>query len=99
MNPNQLHLELHVPDFEKVKDFYGKLGFRVVWENKPEGQKGYLVMDRQGATVSFLGDGEFDGTKLQADLRQYHWLYVCRTASTIRCHSSGYTAHRSSAIG
>lgn len=25
-------LELHVPDFDTVKDFYGKLGFEVVWE-------------------------------------------------------------------
>ncbi len=43
----------------------------------------------EGATVSFLGDGEFDGTKLQADLREYHWLYVCRTASTILVTSCG----------
>jgi hypothetical protein len=35
------------------------------------------------ATVIFLGDGEFDGTELQADLRRAGWLYVCRTASTI----------------
>jgi hypothetical protein len=35
------------------------------------------------AAVTFLGDGEFDGTDLQALLRQYHWQYVCRTAPTI----------------
>jgi hypothetical protein len=34
-------------------------------------------------TVIFLGDGEFDGTELQADLRRYTWLYTCRTASNI----------------
>ena len=37
----------------------------------------------QGATVTFLGDGEFDGTALQADLRRSGWQYVCRTASNI----------------
>lgn len=34
-----------------------------------------------GARVLFLGDGEFDGTFLQADLEQRNWQYVCRTAS------------------
>ena len=37
----------------------------------------------EGATVSFVGDGEFDGTNLQADLRRSTWLYVCRSASNI----------------
>jgi hypothetical protein len=35
------------------------------------------------AQVTFLGDGEFDGTELQADLRRANWQYVCRTASNI----------------
>jgi hypothetical protein len=35
------------------------------------------------ASVIFLGDGEFDGTELQALIRRYDWQYVCRTASTI----------------
>ena len=33
------------------------------------------------ATVIFLGDGEFDGTHLQATIQGYGWQYVCRTAS------------------
>jgi Transposase DDE domain len=33
-----------------------------------------------GATVVFLGDGEFDGTALQARLHEAGWAYVCRTA-------------------
>lgn len=37
----------------------------------------------EGAQVTFLGDGEFDGTDLQADLRRANWRYVCRTASNI----------------
>ena len=48
--PNELHLELHVDDFEKVKEFYGKMGFKVVWERRPEAKKGYLVMKR-GKTI------------------------------------------------
>ncbi|MCH8290297.1 transposase [Candidatus Poribacteria bacterium] len=32
------------------------------------------------ARVVFLGDGEFDGTTLQAKLNDYGWQYVCRTA-------------------
>jgi hypothetical protein len=32
------------------------------------------------ATVIFLGDGEFDGTELQAAVEQAGWSYVCRTA-------------------
>ena len=34
----------------------------------------------QGCDVIFLGDGEFDGTTLQATLTAYGWEYVCRTA-------------------
>jgi DDE family transposase len=43
------------------------------------------------ATVIFLGDGEFDGTQLQADLRKNDWHYLCRTAATILVTS--YAAH------
>jgi Transposase DDE domain len=35
------------------------------------------------ATVTVLGDGEFDGTDLQATIRATTWEYVCRTASNI----------------
>lgn len=34
-----------------------------------------------GADVVFLGDGEFDGTELQAKLTDFHWKYACRTSS------------------
>jgi hypothetical protein len=33
-----------------------------------------------GAKVVFLGDGEFDGTELQATLTEAGWLYACRTS-------------------
>lgn len=35
----------------------------------------------QGATVIFVGDGEFDGTQLLTTLQDYGWHYVCRTAT------------------
>ncbi len=47
------------------------------------------AMMPEGASVTCLGAGEFDGTKLQADLRQGEWLSVCRTASTIRISAGG----------
>jgi hypothetical protein len=34
-----------------------------------------------GADVIFLGDGEFDGTKLQETLDELGWKYACRTSS------------------
>jgi hypothetical protein len=34
----------------------------------------------EGAKVVFLGDGEFDGTALQATLHEAGWSYICRTA-------------------
>jgi DDE family transposase len=36
----------------------------------------------EGATVVFLGDGEFDGTALQATLNAAGWSYACRTAQS-----------------
>lgn len=41
------------------------------------------------AQVVFLGDGEFDGTGLQADIVQAGWQYVCRTASNILVTAEG----------
>lgn len=58
MSPNQLHLELHVPDFSVVKDFYGKLGFSIVWERPPEEHKGYLVLEREGTILCFWAGNE-----------------------------------------
>ena len=36
----------------------------------------------EGAQVVFLGDGEFDGTRLQQTVQDAGWSYVCRTG----CH-------------
>jgi len=61
-----------------------------------KGKKGHLsealhcaLIDRlqalipPDATVTLLGDGEFDGTELQSKLRARTWEYVCRTATNI----------------
>lgn len=45
------------------------------------------------ASVVFLGDGEFDGTQLQADLRRLGWQYVCRTAANILVSAYGVQFH------
>ncbi len=45
------------------------------------------------AEVTVLGDGEFDGTDLQAALRKLHWHYVCRTAPNIVMTVYGQDRH------
>lgn len=59
--------------------------------------KGHFAQDRHrellararslippGRTVIFLGDGEFDGPGLLADVREAGWHFVCRTAKYVR---------------
>lgn len=55
---NNALIELHVPDFEKAKEFYGRLGFKVVWERKPEMSKGYLVMRLDNNILCFYAGNE-----------------------------------------
>ena len=50
------------------------------------------MMPKQ-ARVVFLGDGEFDGVDLQADLCHLNWLSVCRTASNILVSACGVQFH------
>lgn len=56
---NSIQIELHVPDFEKVKEFYGKLGFEVVWERTPEEKKGYLVIKLDNNILCFWPGNEY----------------------------------------
>jgi hypothetical protein len=51
--PNKIQLELHVEDFEIIKNYYAGLGFRIIWEREPDGLKGYLVVDLEGNTLCF----------------------------------------------
>ena len=45
------------------------------------------------AEVTVLGDGEFDGTEVQAALRHLHWQYICRTAPNIVMTVYGQQRH------
>ena len=45
----------------------------------------------EGAKVVLLGDGEFDGTALQATLNEAGWSYVCRTALSTTATWEGTT--------
>lgn len=53
------HIELHVPDFEKVKEYYRKIGFKIVWERKPEEGKGYLVIQMGENILCFWPGNEY----------------------------------------
>lgn len=57
-------LELHVPDFEAVKQFYGSIGYKVVWEKKPKDRDGYLVMRSNESVLNFYcgNDQVYDHT-------------------------------------
>jgi uncharacterized glyoxalase superfamily protein PhnB len=55
---NNILLELHIPDFQKAKDYYQKLGFEIVWERKPEDMKGYLVMKIANNILCFWSGNE-----------------------------------------
>lgn len=62
---NNLVLELHVPDFQRVRDFYSMFGFRDLWYDATSGggsDLGYLVIYREddlGEThLNFYGDKE-----------------------------------------
>jgi len=51
--------ELSVPDFDKVKDFYSKLDFEVVWEEPPHKLNGYLVMKLNNSILRFFCGNDF----------------------------------------
>jgi len=56
---SDITVELHVPNFELTKDFYGDLGFKVVWERKPnQTMKGYMVMRRAESIINFYCGNE-----------------------------------------
>ncbi|MFA5386302.1 MAG: hypothetical protein WC297_01350 [Candidatus Paceibacterota bacterium] len=60
---NNLIIELHVPDFNIAKEFYGLLGFEPIMENKATAtEPGYLVLrrhDNEGDTIlNFYGGND-----------------------------------------
>lgn len=56
--PSQTLLELHVKDFEPIKDYYQKLGFSVEWLREPEGFKGYMIVRLDQNVLCFWGGNQ-----------------------------------------
>ncbi len=59
---NNLTVELHVPDFELVREFYSKLDFSVISEDPIGRELGYLVLMRHdsigNSMLNFYGGDE-----------------------------------------
>jgi len=55
---NTTLIELHVPDFKLVKEYYKKLEFEVIRETEPEEKKGYLVLRMQKNILCFWAGNE-----------------------------------------
>lgn len=70
-------VELHVPDLQRAREFYERLGFSVVREESARGGDGYLVMARGGSLLCFWG-----GTPRVAD----HPFFGSRPPDTVRGH-------------
>lgn len=51
--PDFAAVELHVPDFAPVREFYGRLGFIAVRDEPDRGAGGYLVMHRGRSVLRF----------------------------------------------
>lgn len=52
-------VELHVPDFEQAKKFYGDLGFAVVWQRKTDVLSAkFMVLRRGDSILNFFGGDE-----------------------------------------
>lgn len=56
--PNGLFIELHVPSFDGIRDFYTAIGFEIVWEREPEGKKGYLALKMEDNVLLFWGGND-----------------------------------------
>ena len=80
---------------------YKRRALPLVWQVR-KGKKGHFPEDMHialveqlhdlippGAQVVLLGDGEFDGTRLQQVVQAYDWSYVVRTGSHITVEWDG----------
>jgi catechol 2,3-dioxygenase-like lactoylglutathione lyase family enzyme len=52
---NRIVIELHVPDFKKVKTFYKKLGFEIVGDEPIGKELGYIVLKLGKTYLNFYG--------------------------------------------
>lgn len=55
---NHILVELHVPDFDIAKEYYGRLGFEVAREEALKGTAGYLVLRMQDNVLCFWSGNE-----------------------------------------
>jgi uncharacterized glyoxalase superfamily protein PhnB len=55
---NMAYVELHVPDFQKITAYYGRLGFQVMRETPPKGKNGYLVLKMEANLLCFWAGNE-----------------------------------------
>ena len=58
MTNNKLQIELHVDNFDTIEQYYSTMGFLKVWSRKPEGFKGYLVLEMNGNMLCFWAGNE-----------------------------------------
>lgn len=56
---NDILIELHVPDFKKIKDFYGRLGFEIIREDIPKNGNGYLILRMGDNILCFWPGSDF----------------------------------------
>ena len=84
-----------------ISVIYGKRALPLVWI-VVQGSKGHFPEEThqqlvqmvkplipEGSDVIFLGDGEFDGIQLQAEIDANGWQYACRTAANRRLDDQG----------
>ncbi len=50
---NELLIELHVPNFGRIKKYYKKLGFKIVWSREKGDSNDYLVMKYDNTILCF----------------------------------------------
>lgn len=55
---NDILLELHVPDFVLAKNFYGKLGFKIIREESSQDENGYLMLKKDSSIICFWSGNE-----------------------------------------
>jgi len=65
-----IYIEIHVPDFNKLIEFYSKLGFKLLWRTED-----YLVMKRKRSVLNFYGGSQ----------NVYSHSYFGRFKKTTKC--------------
>ena len=61
---------ISVNDLESVRGFYEQLGFRQTYQFPPEGEPGFVSLERDGSTIGIAARGDGDGDRFAI------WVYV-----------------------